>query len=164
MKLAPPSSALQRLHCPSLSFLGSRSGASVAEAVVGFLDDETLKRHKAPAGSCSPMVVVLCMTSDCVNAVAASLRSAAPKALVGKMYVSHTSPRPFSCSGTLLRSFNYRILTPIKSLFSAAVLDTRHMYSGGGGALVKREVQDAWLRGSGSAAHVLVATPVSRCA
>jgi hypothetical protein len=35
------------------------------------------------------------------------------------------------------------------------------MYSGGGGALVKREVQEQWLRGSGSAAHVLVATPVS---
>ena len=34
------------------------------------------------------------------------------------------------------------------------------MYSGGGGALVKREVQDQWLRGSGSGAHVLVATPV----
>ena len=34
------------------------------------------------------------------------------------------------------------------------------MYSGGGGALVKREVQDVWLRGSGSGAHVLVATPV----
>jgi hypothetical protein len=34
------------------------------------------------------------------------------------------------------------------------------MYSGGGGALVKREVQDQWLRGSGSGAHVLIATPV----
>jgi len=42
----------------------------------------------------------------------------------------------------------------------AAVFDTFFMYSGGGGALVKREVQDQWLRGSGSGAHVLVATPV----
>lgn len=95
----------------------SRSGASVAEAVVGFLDQSTLKQHSSPAGSCSPIAVVLCMTSDCVNAVATALRSAAPRALVGKMY------------------------------------------SGGGGALVKREVQDQWLRGSGSGAHVLVATP-----
>jgi hypothetical protein len=64
----------------------SRSGASVAEAVVGFLDQSTLKQHSSPAGSCSPIAVVLCMTSDCVNSVATALRSAAPRALVGKMY------------------------------------------------------------------------------
>ncbi len=70
-------------HCVSL--LRSRSGASVVEAIVGFLDDATLKQHTASAGSCSPVVVILCMTSDSVNSIAASLRSAVPGALVGKM-------------------------------------------------------------------------------
>jgi hypothetical protein len=65
--------------------LRSRSGASVVEAIVGFLDDATLKQHSASAGSCSPILVILCMTSDSVNSIAASLRSAVPRALVGKM-------------------------------------------------------------------------------
>ena len=66
----------------------SRSGASVAEAVAALIDPATLKQHSSPADSCGPIVVVLCMTSDCVNAVAAALRSALPRALVGKMYDS----------------------------------------------------------------------------
>ena len=135
-------------HFLSPLYIHSLSGPSVADTVVGFLDETTLKQHAAPAGCCSPIVVVLCMTSDCVNVVAAALRSALPRALVGKMYVA-------------LPAFNapaVRVLHASNSVSNCH--NTFGMYSGGGGALVKREVQDQWLRGSGSAAHVLVATPV----
>jgi hypothetical protein len=83
-------------HKISLFVARSLSGASVAEAVVSFLDDAVLKQHAPPPGSCSPIVVVLCMTSECVNAVAASLRSSAPRALVGKMYVVECCPPSFA--------------------------------------------------------------------
>ena len=77
-----------RSHFLSLLRIHSLSGPSVADAVVGFLDETTLKQHASPAGCCSPIVVVLCMTSDFVNAVAAALRTALPRALVGKMCVA----------------------------------------------------------------------------